>query len=177
MGMGSLLKDLPASSSSQASPNPEPTSVAARSRVKFATTGTGGSETLDAEALNLTRSILSTNTNDREERDEIGAEKTKNGDTVQQTLKTSSSVTLITTPKSAEKTIALDAEAIRITETFLHQGKEELVEVPKVDKVPTKGILKKTLPKEPAKPETVIHNKEQPEKTSQPTKDDSSNES
>merc|ERR1712192_256470 len=100
MGMGSLLKDLPASSSSQASPNPEPTSVAARSRVKFATTGTGGSETLDAEALNLTRSILSTNTNDREERDEIGTNKTKNnGDPVQQTLKTSSSVNL-PTPKS-----------------------------------------------------------------------------
>merc|ERR1719239_2087627 len=64
MPMGSLLKDLPASSSSQA-PNPEPT-TAGRSRVKFAATsgagGEGGSETtkggLDAEALNLTRSIL-----------------------------------------------------------------------------------------------------------------------
>jgi len=116
----------------------------------------------------LTRSILSTNTNDREERDEIGA-KTNNDDLVQQTLKTCS-VTL-PTPKSAEKTNALDAEAIRITDTFLHQGKEELVEVPKVDKVPTKGILKKTFPKETAKIEIVIENKEQPEKTSQPLKD------
>merc|ERR1711974_310248 len=115
---------------------------------------------------NLTISILSTNTNDRKEGDEIGAK--TNGDSVQQTLKTCS-VTL-PTPKSAEKTSALDAEAIRITDTFLHQGNGELSEAPKVEKVPTKGILKKTLPKEPAKLETVLQNKEQPEKKSPPKK-------
>jgi len=162
--MGSLLKDLPASSSQ--APNPEPTT--GRSRVKFAPGG-GTEGGLDAEALNLTRSILSTNTNDRKEADEIGAKKT-NVDLVQQTLKTSS-VTL-PTPKSAEKTSALDAEAIRITDTFLHQGNEEHSEAPKVEKVPTKvekvptkGILKKA--KEPDRLETGIHGKEQPEKVSQ----------
>merc|ERR1712037_157797 len=142
MPMGSLLKDLPASSSQ--APNSEPTS--GRSRVKFAPGG-GGEGGLDAEALNLTRSILSTNTNDRKEVDEIGAK--TNGDLVQQTLKTCS-VTL-PTPKSADKTSALDAEAIRITDTFLHQGNEDISEAPKIEKVPPKGILKKALPKEPAK--------------------------
>jgi len=149
----------------------EPTS--ARSRVKFAPAAEGETQGgLDAEALNLTRSILSTNTNDRKEADEIGAK--TNGDSVQQNLKTCS-VTL-PTPKSAEKTPALDAEAIRITDTFLHQGNEKLSEPTKVEKVPTKGILKKTLPKEPAKLETVIQNKEQPKNTYQPTKENIANE-
>ena len=71
---------------------------AERSRVKFAPEegietrggqggqlgGQGGQHGgLDAEALNLTRNILSTNTNDRKEGDEIGAK--TNGDSVSYT--------------------------------------------------------------------------------------------
>ena len=90
-------------------------------------------------------------------------------DSVQQTSKSN----LAAVPKSAEKGGTLDAEAIRISNTFLHQGNaEELLENPKVEKVPTKGILKKTSPKESTPIETVIpQKKEETKRTNIPTKD------
>ena len=100
--------------------------------------------------------------------EEIGAKSPS--DSVQQTSKSN----LAAVPKSAEKGGTLDGEAIRISNTFLHQGNAgELLESPKVEKVPTKGILKKTSPKESTPIETVIpQKKEETKKTDIPTKDD-----
>merc|ERR1712223_2258312 len=175
MPMGSLLKDLPTSGSASQASNSEPTS--ARTRVKFApaeaensttTTTTTTPGALDAEALTLTRSILSSNTNDSLEVGEVGAK--SSSDSVQQTSKSN----LAAVPKSAEKGGTLDAEAIRISNTFLHQGNTgEPLESTKVEKVPSKGILEKTSPKESIPIETVIpQKKEETKRTNIPTKDD-----
>ena len=100
--------------------------------------------------------------------DEVGAKSPS--DSVQQTSKSN----LAAAPKSAEKGGTLDAEAIRISNTFLHQGNAgELLESAKVEKVPTKGILKKTTPKESTPIETVIpQKKEETKRANIPTKDD-----
>jgi len=158
--MGSLLKDLPTSAKESEPAELRRSEGRSSNSVRFAPQKESNSNKinsdaqnggkLDTEVLKLTRHILSSTTNESSSTEE------ENSVEQPKTNSTSSSVPKVpvslVSSRVAGSPATLDQEAIRITDTFLHQGLDDLESTPTTPtittplaKPPGKSILKKPL--------------------------------